>query len=205
MPKIVHMHTPLAEKEIRKLQLDDVVYLTGDAYCMLYVDHFSLIMDLLKRGEPLPMELRDGVIYNTGAIYRKRANGGYDLRALGTTTSSKYNALTPEFIKLTGIRAILGKGGMDAATLAAMKEYGCVYLALAGGCSAVYSPAAEIIADYWPELTPVDNQRLKFRLKEFGPLLVAMDANGNSLFEQCADTIRSNLPAIYQTLGINTD
>jgi Tartrate dehydratase beta subunit/Fumarate hydratase class I, C-terminal domain len=203
MPKTVHLQTPLAEKDIKNLQLDDVVYLSGDAYSMLYIDHYTLIMDILKKGDPLPMELRDRVIYNTGVIYRKETDGSYDIRALGTTTSSKYNAYTPEFIKLTGIRAVLGKGGMDAATLAAMKEHGCVYLALAGGCSAIYTPMVGIVEEYWPELTPIDNQRLRLRLKEFGPLFVAMDANGNSIFEECAETARNTLPAMYRALGIS--
>lgn len=202
MPKTVHLRTPISEKDVRDLQLDDVVYLSGDAYSMLYTDHYTVLMDLIKKGEPLPMDLKDGVIYNTGTIYRKKPDGGYDLRALGTTTSSKFNPETPEFIELTGVRAVLGKGGMDAATLAAMKKHGCVYLALAGGCSAVYTPGAEVVAEYWPELMPVDNQRLKFSLNEFGPLVVAMDAHGNSIFEQCADNIQKNLPGIYAKLAI---
>ena len=203
MPRTVRLHTPISEKDVRELRIDDVVYITGEAYSMLYADHYTLIMDLVKNGESLPMDLKDGVIYNTGTIYTRTAAGGYDLRALGTTTSSKFNEYTPEFIRLTGIRAVLGKGGMDRASLEAMKEYGCVYLALAGGCSAVYTPAVELEADYWPELMPVDNQRLKFRMKGFGPLFVAMDAHGNSIFEDCARSVRENLQAIYQKLGID--
>jgi tartrate dehydratase beta subunit/fumarate hydratase class I family protein len=107
-----------------------------------------------------------------------------------------------EFIGVTGIRAVIGKGGMDAVTLASMKEHGCVYLAIVGGCSAVYTPSAKLVDDYWPELMPVDNQRLKFEMNEFGPLFVAMDANGNSLYEQCSNDVQENLPAIYKKLGI---
>lgn len=204
MPRTVHLHTPLSEKDVRELQLDDVVYITGAAYSMLYAAHYTLIIDLVKKGIVLPMVLKGGIIYNTGTIYVRKIDGSYDLRALGTTTSSKFNAYTPEFIKLTGIRAILGKGGMDHPTLATMKECGCVYLALAGGCSAVYTPAVELEADYWPELTPVDNQRLKFSMREFGPLFVAMDTHGNSIFEDCARSVQKNLCAIYKKLGIDT-
>jgi len=202
MSRTVHLHTPISEKDIRELQLDDVVYITGETYTMLYDDHYTRIMDLIKAGEPLPMDLKDGVIYNTGVIYQKKPDGSYDLRALGATTSSKFNAYTPEFIELTGVRAVIGKGGMDKATLAAMKKYGCVYLAIVGGCSAVYTPATELEADYWPELTLVDNQRLKLRLNQFGPLSVAMDAHGNSIYEQCANSSQENIPAIYERLGI---
>lgn len=148
------------------------------------------------------MNLNGGVIYNTGTIWRRTEDGRYDMRALGATTSSKFNQQTPPFIAATGIRAVIGKGGMDQATLDAMKQYGCVYLAIVGGCSAVYTPAAKLVDDYWPELMPVDNQRLKFELNEFGPLFVAMDANGNSVYAQCIDNAQKNRPAIYQTLGI---
>lgn len=202
MTRTVRLSTPISEKDVRGLQLDDVVYLSGEAHSMLYDDHYTYIMDRMKAGEPVPMNLRGGVIYNTGTIYLKRADGSYDLRALGTTTSSKFNAYTPCFIRSTGIRAVLGKGGMDKDTLEAMKECGCVYLALAGGCSAVYTPAIEMVSDYWPELTPVDNQRLGFRLNGFGPLLVAMDTHGNSIFEQCTKFVEKNRQAIYSCLGI---
>lgn len=203
MSKTVLLSVPLSDKDVRDLHLDDVVYISGEAHSMLYADHYICIMDRIKAGETLPTNFKGGVIYNTGSIYTKRDDGSYDLRALGTTTSSKFNAYTPDFIKLTGIRAIIGKGGMDRNTLAVMKEYGCVYLALPGGCSAVYTPAIDIVDDYWPELTPIDNQRLKFRMNCFGPLLVAMDSRENSIFEQCAQNIEVNLPKIYHRLSID--
>lgn len=202
MSKVVHLHTPITEEQVRDLALDDVVYLSGDAYCMLYVDHYTLIMDMLDRGEEIPMDLEGGVIYNTGAIWHRTPDGGYDLRALGATTSSKFNVQTPDFIAKTGIRAVIGKGGMDHTCLEAMKEHGCVYLAISGGCSAVYTPVSKIVDDYWPELMPTDNQRLKFELNEFGPLFVAMDAHGNSLYEQNAHVAQDNLPEMYKKLGI---
>lgn len=202
MSKTIHLHTPLSAEEIRSLELDDVVYLSGEAYSMLYADHYTLILDWMEQGQEIPMNLNGGVIYNTGTIWRRTEDGGYDMRALGATTSSKFNQQTPPFIAATGIRAVIGKGGMDQATLDAMKQYGCVYLAVVGGCSAVYTPAAKLVDDYWPELMPVDNQRLKFELNEFGPLFVAMDANGNSVYAQCIDNAKKNRPAIYQTLGI---
>lgn len=202
MAKTVHLHTPIGEEEIRKLQLDDIVYLSGEAYSMLYADHYTLILELMKEGKPIPMNLKEGVIYNTGTIWRRTPDGGYDMRALGATTSSKFNAQTPEFIRKTGIRAVIGKGGMDKKTLDVMKESGCVYLAIVGGCSALYSPAAKLTDDYFPELMPVDNQRLKFEMKKFGPLFVAMDAHGNSLYEQCAEHVQSGIQEIYKKIGI---
>ena len=66
----------------------------------------------------------------------------------------------------------------------------------------MYTPASKIVDDYWPELMPTDNQRLKFELNEFGPLFVSMDAHGNSLYQQNAHVAQDNLPAIYGKLGI---
>ncbi len=205
MTKTVHLRTPISEQEIRSLNLNDVVYISGEAYEMLYADHYTLVMDMVRQGKKLPdsMNFKDGVIYNTGTIWRRTADGKYDMRALCATTSSKFNAQTPDFIKAMGIRAVIGKGGMDLKTLEAMKQYGCVYLAIVGGCSAVYTPHARIVDDYCPELMPADNQRLKFEMNEFGPLFVAMDAAGNSLYEQCAHTAQDRLPLIYKKLNIN--
>lgn len=202
MSKAVHLKTPISEEDIRILNIGDEVYLSGDAYCMLYADHYTLLMDKLRKGEETPMDLKGGVIYNTGAIWRSTQEEKYKLYALCATSSNKFNSLTPEFIALSGVRAIIGKGGMDEATLEAMERFGCVYLSIAGGCCAVYTPSSKITGEYLPKIPPTDNQRLRFALDEFGPLLVAMDAHGNSLFKECADYAKKCLPAMYAKLGI---
>ena len=150
MARTVYLKTPLTEEDVRGLQLDDVVYLTGDAYTMMYIDHFTRLTGMIKAGEPLPMELKGNVIYNTGTIFRREEDGTYDFRAIGATTSSKFNAYTPEFIRLSGVRAVIGKGGMDRNVLDAMQECGCVYLAIVGGCSAIYTPHVELKREFWP-------------------------------------------------------
>ena len=203
MGNIVHLSTPLTAEGVQALELDDIVYLSGEVYTMMYPSHFTRLMDMMRKGEPLPMELAGRAIYNTGTIFCRDEQGRCDLRAIGTTTSSKFNAYTPDFIRLSGIRAVLGKGGMDRATLEAMEECGCVYLAAVGGCSAIYTPGAQIEAEYWPQLSWADNQ-LKLRMIEFGPLFVGMDAKGNSIYENSLVNARDMLPQIYQKLGIDS-
>jgi len=202
MGKTVHLSTPLSEEAVRALELDDIVYLSGEVYTMMYPDHFTRLMDRIRKGEPLPMELSGRAIYNTGTIFSRDGEGRCELRAIGTTTSSKFNAYTPDFIRLSGVRAVLGKGGMDHATLQAMQECGCVYLAAVGGCSAIYTPGAQIEAEYWPQTSWADNQ-LKLRLTDFGPLFVGMDAKGNSIYETSLGCAQEMLPQIYQKLGID--
>ncbi len=202
MGRTVHLTTPITEEQIRNLRLDEEVYITGEAYCMMYVDHYTLFMDKMRKGEPLPMDLKGGILYNTGAIWR-HVDGERKLYALCATSSNKFNAYTPEFIRLSGIRAVIGKGGMDDGTLAAMKEYGCVYLSISGGCCAIYTPHAKIVDEYEPKIPPTDNQRLKYEFKDFGPLFVAMDAHGNSIYKDCANFAEKARPEIYEKLNIH--
>lgn len=204
MGKTVYLTTPLTEEDVRSLELDDVVYLSGEAYTMMYIDHFTRLMDMIRKGESLPMELKGCAIYNTGTIFSRREDGSCELRAIGTTTSSKFNAYTPDFIRLSGVRAVLGKGGMDRAVLEVMRECGGVYLAAVGGCSAIYTPGAEIEAEYWPQASWADTQ-LKLRLNNFGPLFVGMDAAGHSLYEESMSGAENVLPEIYQRLGIQSE
>lgn len=202
MSKIVHLKTPISQEQIRNLNLEDEVYLSGDAYCMLYAEHYNLILDMIKQGEQLPMTLEGSVLYNTGVIWRKAEDGSYLLHALGTTASYKFNAYTPEFIRRTGVRAIIGKGGMDQSTLDAMEECGCVFLAVPGGCTSIFTPKAEIVEEYSPKIPPMDNQRLRFKFNEFGPLLVTMDAHGNSIYQDTTENIQASVKRVYDKLGL---
>ncbi|HBR08919.1 MAG TPA: fumarate hydratase [Clostridiales bacterium] len=198
----VYLTTPLKKEDIEKLELDDVVYISGDLYTMMYADHFTRIMDMIDAGEKLPMELEGGVIYNTGTIFRRNDDGTYDFRAIGTTTSSKFNPYTADFIRKTGVRAVLGKGGMDKTTLDAMQECGCVYLALVGGCAAIYTEKVDRLErEYWPHKSWADNM-LKINVTNYGPMFVSMDAHGNSIYEQIGNQAELNRRDIYKKLNI---
>jgi len=198
----VYLQTPISEEQIRSLKLEDEVYVSGDAYCMLYGDHYTLITDAIKAGQEPPMDLAGCLIYNTGVIWRRDEEGGYVLHALGTTASYKFNAQTPDLIRLTGLRAIIGKGGMDDAVLQAMEECGCVYLAIPGGGTALYTPKAEIVEEYLPAIPPMDNQRLRFRLHEFGPLMVTMDAHGGNIYKDTTADTDGMTRRVYDKLNL---
>ncbi len=186
MAKTVYLTTPLSREDVLELDLDDTVYLSGEFICMLYAFHFTRSLELLRRGEKPPFPLENGVVYHCPAGFRRLEDGKYDLRFVGSTTSSKFNAYTPEFLRLSGVRAIVGKGGMSHEVLEAMRETGSVYLAVAGGCSAVYTPGVEaLVEEYWPQPSWCDNV-LRLKVKNFGPLTVAMDAKGNSIYELIA-------------------
>lgn len=90
---------------------------------------------------------------------------------------------------------------MDKATLDAMQEVGCVYLAQIGGCSQVYSQTvSKVIEKFWEDLAA--NLGIKFMFKDLGPLVVGMDANGNSLFAAVDAEVEKNRQKIYQKIGV---
>lgn len=206
MAKTVHLTIPISEEQVRALEIDDIVYLSGVSYSFLYREHHIDLMEKLEAGEEVPVKLRDGVAYHTGAIYVKDETGHYDIRSIGSTTSAKFNDLTPKLIALTGVRAIIGKGGMDREVLRTMQKYGCVYLAASGGSSSFYKRAIRILSDIWPEAgLDTCNQRLQLELKDAGPYFVAMDAHGNSIYEAIEADMRENAQKIYDCLGISAD
>lgn len=202
MSRTIYLTTPIDEEQIRQLKLDDVVYISGTVYVMMYISQFEKLLEPVRNGQPAPFDVDGGVIYHTGTIFKKEENGGYDFRAIGATTSSKFNGQTPEIIRTTGVRAIIGKGGMDAHVLAAMKECGCAYLSVVGGCSAIYTPqVVKIEKEYWPQKSWADNV-LELKVEQYGPLYVAMDANGNSIFEEVGNAAETNRVEIYKKLQI---
>ena len=178
------LNYPFSEKSIRALKAGDAVSITGRIYTGR--DKFH---KFFADGGKLPVDFRNGALYHCGPVVVKREEGRgkreeWRVVAAGPTTSVRENPYEPDFIAKTGVRLIIGKGGMDARTLAAMKTHGCVYIQAVGGGGAIYADAVKRVADV-------------SMLKEFGAAeavwhldvvdfrgVVAMDAHGCSLFDE---------------------
>jgi fumarate hydratase subunit beta len=187
MGRTVSLETPLGEGDVRALRLDDEVFLTGSVFAMAYSWQFAKAISMAQSHKRLPMSLENAAIIHCPASYRKE-DKKCQIRFIGVTTSSKLNQYTPELIKMFKIRCIIGKGGMDRATLEAMKEHGCVYLAMPGGCSALYTPSVKAVREHWPQPNWADNV-LELSVDRLGPLLVAMDSRGESIYEKQAQLL----------------
>ena len=177
---------PFSEKAIRALKAGEAVSITGRIYTGR--DKFH---KFFADGGKLPVDFRDGALYHCGPVVIKedlsrKTEDGWLVVAAGPTTSVRENPYEPDFIAKSGVRIIIGKGGMDANTLAAMKKHGCVYVQAVGGGGAIYADAVKNVAGV-------------SMLDEFGAAeaiwhldvvdfrgVVAMDAYGCSLF----DTVR---------------
>jgi fumarate hydratase subunit beta len=180
--------SPLKESDVRSLKLGEVVAITGPMITGRDEMHMRAL-ELARAGEPLPDGIEGSVLFHCGPIMVER-NGGWQVIAAGPTTSARMNTLEAEMIRRFSIRAIVGKGGMSAEVSEAMRETGCVYLAATGG-------AAVSLAEGLNRVTGVEWQDLgmaeamwKLSAEKFGPLIVAMDAEGNSLYEDVRSSLK---------------
>jgi len=174
------LRTPIGERDARDLEVGDIVHLDGKAFAIAYAFQFQRALDELASGRGLPMDFEGSAILHFPTCF-KAEGGKYRIVYFGPTTSSKFNKVTPEFVRRFKIRAIVGKGGMDEAVMAAMKEVGCAFLQAIGGCAVIYTKGVEEITNvYWQE-RHWTYAVVELRLRDFGPLIVSMDAEGRRL------------------------
>ena len=174
----IHLQTPLTEDVIRTLRLEDAVYIDGHIYGIRDATQIRIF----DEGVPPPTDLTGAVCLHTAPGVRKLPDGRYEKISIGTTTSTRMNRFFPGLIRDYGVRAMIGKGGFLQDTVDAMKQHGGVYLAIVGGAAALETEQIEEIEQvWWEDLMP--ECLWKFRVKNFGPLIVAIDAHGNSLYQ----------------------
>jgi fumarate hydratase class I len=187
---------PFDEKSVRALRAGETVSITGRIYTGR--DKFH---KYFADGGALPVDFRDGALYHCGPVVVREADR-WVVKAAGPTTSVRENPYEPAFIAASGVRLIIGKGGMDAATLAAMREYGCVYVQAVGGAAALSAAAVRKVAGVsLLETFGAAEAVWHFDVVDFRGV-VAMDARGTSLFEEVAGASARELAALFaQTDG----
>ncbi|MDI6886119.1 MAG: FumA C-terminus/TtdB family hydratase beta subunit [archaeon] len=188
------LFTPLKEEEIKELQVGDIVYLSGEVYTARDKAHNRIIEYKIKDAEEeIPIE-KGAVLYHCGPLMRK-SNENWEIIAAGPTTSSRMEATTPQVIETLRIRGIIGKGGMGSSARAAMQQYGCVYFAMTGGAAVLAATRIKAIkAVYWTDLGMAEAV-WQFLIEDFGPLVVGIDANGNSLYEEISEEAKRKVLA----------
>jgi len=186
------LSTPVEEEEIKDLQAGDIVYLSGDVYTARDKAHQRIIEYKLKDAETeIPIE-KGAMLYHCGPLMRK-SDGGWEIIAAGPTTSSRMEATTPEIIEMLRIRGIIGKGGMGIGTRAAMQKYGCVYFAMTGGAAVLAAARIKAVkAVYWTDLGMAEAV-WHLLVEDFGPLVVSIDASGNSLYVKITEEAQRNI------------
>jgi len=196
-----HLQLPLDEATVRGLALGDTVHLSGTFVTARDEAHIHALQHA-DEGKALPFDFEGSAVFHCGPIMRDLGDGRWELVAAGPTTSSRMNNLEPQFLRRFRARAIIGKGGMSRPTVDAMQEVGAVYLAITGGAAVVAARGVRAVRGvHWYELG-MPEALWVLEGDCFGPLTVAIDAHGHSLFEAVDESVARNVQAIRAKLGI---
>lgn len=160
-------------EDIKRLKVGEIIYLSGRVCTARDKAHERAL-----QVNSFPVT---DVLFHSGPLVRRKGDG-WEMVSIGPTTSSRMNSLEPEFIERFGIKAVIGKGGMDGGVVEAMRGK-TVYLAMTGGCAAITASQVKKIVDVlWLDLG-VPEAVWVLDVDKLGPLVVAIDCNGNTIYK----------------------
>jgi L(+)-tartrate dehydratase beta subunit len=194
--------TPVTEEQVRQLRVNDTVTLEST----LFGIRDATQIHMLDRGRSTRFDLHGHAVIHTAPNVRKvdkseEYPAGYQPICIGTTTSDRMERFTRPLMEGHGVRLIVGKGGMREGSLDAFRDIGGAYLAIVGGTAALETTWIEQIEDV--DLDDLNPESLwKFRIRHFGPLLVAMDSHGNSLYTEIKAEVEARRAAVLASLGV---
>ena len=187
---------PVTAAQVRALRVNDTVTLNGT----LYGIRDATQIHMFDRGRKTRFDLAGHAVIHTAPNVRKTASG-YEPVCVGTTTSDRMERFTRPLMEKNGVRLIIGKGGLREGSLKAFADLGGAYLAIIGGTAALETTWIEAIEDV--DLDDLNPESLwKFRVRGFGPLLVAMDSHGESLYARVNADARSRRAEALKRLGV---
>ena len=195
------LETPVTDAQVRALKVGDTVTLEKT----LFGIRDGTLIAMFDGGRRTTMDLRGHALIHTAPNVRKvpitnESPSGYAPLCIGTTTSQRMERFTRPLMEREGARIIVGKGGMGPQTLAALRDLGGAYLAVVGGAAALETTWIEAIEEVdMDDLHPESLWR--FRIKNFGPLLVTMDSHGGSLHDLVVDEAKARRAEILASLG----
>lgn len=193
---------PITEAQVRALRVNDTVTLNGT----LYGIRDATQIHMFDRGRKTKFDLRGHAVIHTAPNVKwvgetQSAPTGYEPVCVGTTTSARMERFTQPLMEQYGVRIVIGKGGLFAASQKAFTDLGGVYLAIIGGAAALETTWIESIEDV--DLDDLNPESLwKFRIKGFGPLLVGMDSHGGNLYTKVMDAAQARREGVLAALGV---
>lgn len=174
------LRTPISDSDLDGINIGDVIYLDGIIVTCRDVAHRRLI----EFGRELPVDLKGLAIFHAGPIVKRLGEGKYQMVSIGPTTSMRMERFEKEFVKQTGVKLIVGKGGMASETEEACRTYKALHCVFPGGCAVLAATEVEEIERVeWLDLGMPESLWVN-RVKGFGPLIVSIDAQGNNLFKK---------------------
>ena len=196
--------TPVSEAQIRQLRVNDTVTLQST----LFGIRDATQIQMFDHGRGTRFDLNGHAVIHTAPNVRKVEKSasypvGYAPVCIGTTTSDRMERFTRPLMTQCGVRLIIGKGGLRENSQAAFSELGGAYLAIVGGTAALETTWIEQIEDV--DLDDLNPESLwQFRIHNFGPLLVAMDSHGGSLFSVVRQDAQARRAQVLASLGVKS-
>lgn len=172
--------TPVSYEDISSLNVGDVFYLDGE----FATGRDSVHERVVHEGRDFPVDIKDKVLMHAGPIVKEYDDGHYEILSIGPTTSMRMERFEYEFIEKTGVRIIIGKGGMKEKTAAACREFGAIHCVMPAGNAVVGASSVEsVLSGNWLDLGAPE-ACWHCRVREFGPLIVTIDTEGRNYFEE---------------------
>jgi L(+)-tartrate dehydratase beta subunit len=193
---------PITEGEARALRINDTVSLEGT----LFGIRDANLIALFDKGRRTRFDMRGHAAIHTAPNVRPversaQHPAGYAPVCVGTTTSARMERFTRPLMETYGVRLIVGKGGLGRGSQEAFSQLGGAYLAIIGGTAALETTWIEAIEDV--DLDDLNPESVwKFRVRAFGPLLVAMDSHGGSLYDAVDSKARARRANTLAKLGV---
>ena len=195
---------PISEDDVRKLKTGDHVVLQDTLFGL----RDATLIHMFDKGRETRLDLDGHAVIHTAPNVKKvpvsnSFPAGYQSICIGTTTSARMERFTRPLMEKNGVRMIIGKGGLGDDSAKAFKDLGGVYLAIIGGTAALETTWIERILDV--DMDDLNPESLwQFEIKDFGPLLVAMDAHGASLYDAVNDQARDRRAEVLARMGVES-
>ena len=172
--------TPVTADDLKDIHAGDMIWLDGQ----IVTGRDSVHGRVVDEGLEMPVDIRDGALLHAGPIVKEREGGGYEMVAVGPTTSMRMERFERDFIERTGVRVIVGKGGMKENTAVGCREFGAIHCVFPAGNAVVAAACVEEITGVdWLDLG-MPEAVWNCRVKDFGPLIVSIDTDGRNFFEE---------------------
>jgi L(+)-tartrate dehydratase beta subunit len=173
------IRAPIQDADIADLRIGELVHFSG----LLATGRDDVHRKVVHEGADCPFDFRNMAIYHAGPIVREN-NGAFELVSIGPTSSIRMEEWAAGFIKKTGLKLMIGKGGMGGKTAAACNEYKAIHCVYPGGCAVLGAGQIESIENvFWRELGMPECLWI-MRAGLIGPLIVSIDTGGNNLFAE---------------------
>lgn len=190
---------PARPEDVREWRVGDILFLTGTIFTARDEAHL-LMLEKEESGEGIPFDPSQMALFHCGPVVTKQGDG-WKVIAAGPTTSIRMEIFEDTYLETFRPPIIIGKGGMGDRTQAALESVGAVYTHYTGGAGALAAKRITAVKGVeWLDELGMPEAAWFFEVKEFGPLLITMDAAGNNLYKDLEPTIAENVKNVLSRI-----